>query len=476
MPVIWQLSRHLSGNSAHPVTRCPHANLRQKIFPFQLGLLCREVLLHGTSHGEGRSLSVWRDLAAALNAIMAYGEEVSLVTAENFQLELHRIGQQQIPLQKSFSIARFMRYVSLYEHAEVAPILERIMGMCASDYSFLGFVTFTQVMKASRFVTNLDLKPLGISGATRDRFFARMSDQFSQVRIDLERIQKFDHTWQYTFNVLDDKPLIGFDPRHPERVYCPDPERTMTRFTEGAFYLLIDEKDFGNAFGRAFEEYIGKVIQKARITPRLSVYREQIFKVGKNDNHGVDFVLSDATGNVFVECKAKRIALAGRIAKIQKHLDGELEVLAKAVVQNYRNIRLALDGRTLWTKNGNPSINFVVTLTDWNLLSPQALYDLHVIVVEMLDEKGLIGIQEEIPYAIVSAEAFEAFCCAVGSVDIIDVIGSSFTARAGEWQLAGQLYKQTPDAFQRAERLFLDEFAAYGNKISKGTWRTPDVG
>lgn len=466
LPIIWQLSRHLAGTLPHQIVGCPYRHLREKIFPFQLGLLCRELFLHGTEQAAGRTLSRWSDLAAALNAISAYSETVSDVTPDNVQLELHRIAQQQLPLQKRLTVSRFMRYLQIYEHARVAPFLESVMNMSVRDYSFLCFMTFTQISKQPWFVTSLDLKKLRIADSARDSFFGRMSAHCSVVRDAFQEAQRFDHTWQYTFNFLDDRPLIGFDPIRPDRVYCPGPERAMNRFTEGVFYLLLGQTGFGNAFGHAFEDYIGKVLVKACRSKQLAVHREQPFNVGKNVNHGVDFVLSDATGNVFVECKAKRLALRGRVASKQQDLDAELDVLASAVVQNYRNIRLAMDGRTHWTRNALPSMNLVVTLADWNLISPQAYFDLDAKIAAQLEEKGLLGMQSEIPYSILSAESFEVFGCAIDSASINEVIGPAFGVRGGEWQLGGQLQSRYPEAIRLAEQLFRDEFDAYGRSIS----------
>lgn len=110
-------------------------------------------------------------------------------------------------------------------------------------------------------------------------------------------------------------------------------------------------------------------------------------------------------------------------------------------------------------------MNLVVTLADWNLLSPQAWFDLHARIEEQLERKGLSGIQREVPYAIVSVEAFEVFCCAINSTSINDVTGPAFGARGGEWQLGGQVQSRYPDAVWISEQLFQDEFADYGRGI-----------
>ena len=53
--------------------------------------------------------------------------------------------------------------------------------------------------------------------------------------------------------------------------------------------------------------------------------------------HGVDWVLSDSKGHLFIECKTKRLTLDAKTLSDSVALDRDLDVMAKAVVQHYRN-------------------------------------------------------------------------------------------------------------------------------------------
>jgi hypothetical protein len=247
--IIWCLSRHILNDAEPPpILGAPRGKLKELIFPHYVSLLCREILLNGTTTPGTRTLLKWADVVAALGAIQDFAAYTSATTEKTFQIELHRIGQQQLPLQRRPSVSRFMRYVSLYENEEVALILRRVTGISAPDYSFMGVMTYTQVSKAPRFVTSVDLAAAGIPATTRDRFFRLASGNLATIRAQLQKSQRFDHTWQYTFDPFDDRPLINLDELHPERVYCPMSERSFTRFTDGTFYLLCREKGFDNAF------------------------------------------------------------------------------------------------------------------------------------------------------------------------------------------------------------------------------------
>lgn len=464
---IWCLSRHILNDvEPPPILGAPRGSLKELIFPHYLSLLCREILLNGATTPGTRTLSKWADVVSALGAIQDFEAYTSATTEKTFQLELHRIGQQQLPLQRRPSVSRFMRYVSLYENGDVAPILQRVTGISALDYSFMGFMTYTQVSKAPCFVTNVDLATAGIPASTRDRFFQLARGNLAAIRAQLQKNQRFDHTWQYTFDPLDDRPLISLDESHPERVYCPIPERTFTRFTEGTFYLLCREKGFDNAFGKAFESYASHVLRKACTSSRIQVQEQKPFTIEGNVNHGVDFILSDVSANVFVECKTKRLNLQGRIASTAEDLNEQLTILADAVVQNYRNIKLAIDDRTGWASNTSPCVNLVVTLEDWFLISPDSHGALIKMVQRSLAERELESMFDKVPFAILTAEKFEVFCCAIESKGIEALVSPLFAENRTAWSLAAHLDRGFGGEHAAAAALMVDEFNEYGNRMT----------
>jgi hypothetical protein len=86
--------------------------------------------------------------------------------------------------------------------------------------------------------------------------------------------------------------------------------------------------------------------------------------------HGVDWVLSDSTGHLFIESKAKRLTVSAKTLSDTVALDKDLAVMASVVVQHYRNIRDAIDGKTRWAPDGLPVYSLVLTLEDWFIFSP----------------------------------------------------------------------------------------------------------
>jgi hypothetical protein len=69
-------------------------------------------------------------------------------------------------------------------------------------------------------------------------------------------------------------------------------------------------------------------------------------------------------------------------------LDRDIDVMAKAVVQHYRNICDALDSNTRWVLDGLP-IPLVLTLEDWFIFSPRVAEMLSKHVCRLLAEIGI---------------------------------------------------------------------------------------
>jgi hypothetical protein len=70
--VIWQCAQYLASSGPWPAIRgADNVDLRGGLFPYQLMLLCREILLHAEPWGT-RTLANGKDFVAAHTAVNRY--------------------------------------------------------------------------------------------------------------------------------------------------------------------------------------------------------------------------------------------------------------------------------------------------------------------------------------------------------------------------------------------------------------------
>lgn len=231
-------------------------------------------------------------------------------------------------------------------------------------------------------------------------------------------------------------PLVGIDRARPDRVVCPIPFYLLRRTSTGVFYDLIKSPNFDNAFGDSFQVYVGEVIEFACKPPRFSVLLEEPYYIGSNKFHGVDWVVSDDTGHLFIEAKTKRLTLGAKILSAGGPLERDLITMATAIFQHYRNIRRALDGKTRWQLDGLPIYPMILTLEDWFIFSPRITEILKNHVVRLLGEHGIPDqVLSDMPYTIASVHEFEVAVQIVSQVGIHRLMGEKTSVEERNWSL-----------------------------------------
>jgi hypothetical protein len=87
------------------------------------------------------------------------------------------------------------------------------------------------------------------------------ADLFS-IRQSLEGPQRYDESWAYSWNALEATLLVRLRDNRLHEFLCPVPDLILRRVTEGLFYDRGKSKlAFGNAYGHAFERYVGDVLR-----------------------------------------------------------------------------------------------------------------------------------------------------------------------------------------------------------------------
>jgi hypothetical protein len=399
--------------------------LKEHFYPWDLDILAKELVLNAGKGGD-RSLKTWSHLAVAVNHIRQLEDAAYMdngAEPPDVIFELHRIAHRQFPWQMSIGMAPMIRAFKVFGESAVEAIVVRELGMTVRQFLLLGAAVGGSFRRKWGMSTNQDYAVLGISREASDAFFRRITCTAKQLKAETGKRQSYGRDWPYTWNPLEATPLVAFDPAFPDRVLCPIPRYLLRRASAGIFYDLVNLAGFDNPFGDSFQTYVGEVIRATCPAPRFTALAEESYYLGKSKMHGVDWVLSDSTGHLFIECKTKRLTLNARTLSDSVALDRDLDVMAKAIVQHYRNIGDALERKTRWVPNGLPIYPLVLTLEDWFIFSPRVAEKLRDNVCRLLAEAGIPEkVLVEMPYTIASAHEFEIVSQIMAQVGIFSVM------------------------------------------------------
>jgi hypothetical protein len=442
---VWQYSLHVMDDKPLPsnyaIGMSPQAAgvLEEHLYPWELETLVREIVLNASDHGQ-RSLRVWDDLAVAINHIRRLdGEafELNPDPSNDVMFELHRIAHRQFPWQMQKGIAPMMRVLKIFGASTVETVVMRELGMTTQQFLQLGLALTGSFQRDWGMSTNQDYTAvLGISREVSKAFLERITCSLGELKIEMAKRQSYDRDWLYAWNPLEATPLVSFDPSFPDRVLCPIPRFLLRRASVGIFYDLVKSAGFDNPFGNSFQSYVGDVIKATCMPPRFRIREEEPYYIGSKKMHGVDWVLSDDTGHLFIECKTKRLTMSAKTVSDTVALEKDLIVMATAIVQHYRNIRDACAGKTTWISDGLPIYPIVLTLEDWFILSPRIDEMLNTHIARLLSDADIPqSVLMEMPFTVASAHEFEIVSQVINQVGIASLMAEKTGAERRSWSL-----------------------------------------
>ena len=443
---VWQYSLHVMEGQPLPpgyaagkerLTPRPVAEL---VYPWHLDILARELVLNARHTGE-RSLKRWNDLAIAGNHIRRLDDAAFTSGSGRGQpdvlLELHRMAHRQFPWQSDVGFAPIVRAFKVFGNAAVDALAVRELGMTMRQFLLLGAAVAGHFLREWGMTDRQDYsQALGIGADASAAFFDRVSCTIAHLKAETQKRQSYGQDWQYTWNPLEATPLVRFDPANPDRLVCPIQRYLLRRVSTGVFFDLIKSAGFDQSYGSAFQAYVGEVIGKTMPGSRVTLTAERTYLVGDRLHHGVDWIVSDPSAHLFVECKAKRLTVDSKTAHDTVALERDLLVMAKAIVQHYGNIRRALEGRTHWIPDHRPVYPVVLTLEDWHVFTPRVMEILKARVGQLSAEAGIPATMlEEMPWTVASSFEFEAASQVMASVGIGKVMAAKTATDHRDWSL-----------------------------------------
>lgn len=413
--VVWRMAKQFElapANKKYEIT-LPDNTM---ISPWDLPLIVREIILNGDPLSKKKldQISFLTTVTGYVRSITDEADGRSL-KKNNVLVELVKLFHRQFPRQGNSESFRYLRYLKLYSSKEITPHFEMKYGLTIKEFNRVAMALIAQA-RASLDVSEIyGLHDLGVGSEKSQQLLDRLTIHIDELKEKFNKRQVFDENWEYAWNPLEAQPLI----RMRDKILCPVPEMLFNRFGFGAYYDLCKERGFDNAWGDAFENYIGDVMRNVFDESSYVIHEEHPYKINGQRRDGVDWILEGPDGNVFIECKAKRM---GQLSRDNADLDAiskEVQILADAVVQLYENVEYALSGKTNWKPNDLPSYLLVITLEDWYISTEPVLDMLEAAVMEKLQEASLSpNLLDKWPYGIISAREFEEVASIVREVGV----------------------------------------------------------
>jgi hypothetical protein len=433
---------------------------RTGLAEWELDVLCREAIAYSRVSG-GQRIANYGDVSSAVNLIKRLEENIWRAYPHGqrdiIQELTSRSTHRQFPWQRPINHPAIGRYYKIYSDPKVEDVLKKVTGLSAIELFRVG------VGLTGHFIDHPVLPipaPAGLGVATPhiDAFLKRFATTFDDLRQRVCARTSWGINWAYTPNPLRDKPLIAGQLESGHCYVCPIPSFLLQRLTSGIYYELIDDDGFANPFGSSFQTYIGDVLVRVNSGPNMyQIFPEEKYGPSSRRKDTVDWIVEDATASLFVEVKAKRLAVQAKVdLESRDALTSQFEKLAEFVVQIYKTLKDALDGKyPHWKPSGRPIYPIVVTLEEWFPHGPIVHGVLDARVRELMAKANLdVGMIETMPYSVASADDFEMAIHVMAKRNICTVMADRTSNEKREWLLAAVLTDAFSDELQDAELFF----------------------
>ena len=480
---ICQFYQNIENNNSIPMEFCrlnPNGlpSVKNVIHPWELDILAREVILNAGEIGT-KNLFLVKDFISAVNLIrkLQDAQVCGQLEKKIFQ-EMHRIIQQQFPWQAHRTELTLSRYFKIYRTPEIEALLQKETGLSIRQFYLLGVAVSGSFLSKNGYNLNTDFTAFGISNEQRDSFFDRVVMDIESLKVRTKSVQEYNENWSYTINPLQSTPLISFDSRAPHLVICPIPHFLLNRISEGLFFDLLNIKGFQNPYGNAFESYVGEVSDILITMENIKVQAGGEYVVKKNQKHGVDWYVFDSSAAMLVECKAKRLSLKARYQFEEDALIKEVDLLAKFIVQNYKNLCDVVAGYTDWKCCSRELYPVVVTLSDWFLFGPSIFERIDEVVRDLLQEAGLsTDLLARYPYTVMSVEEYEITIQVVSQVGLAEFFKEKNSHEHKTWLVMPFIHSKYAKQLALTRRDFLrgeldvmreDWAVEFSNSVTEG--------
>jgi hypothetical protein len=393
---------------------------RRFMAEWNLAVLAKEIILNAQEVEPNRSLSSlkdWNDISRVINKLKDLEGEISLLYIDktNVSSELRRTFFLQFPwqIQRPHNILMF-KYFDIFSDKKIDSIIINKYGLSIRDIYTIGLLFWGAYIDNLAIYYPPKIEVEGINIEKIDKFLKYFSTNIIEVKKRISDSNKINENFLYQFNPLRYYPIIKGIYSGRDALICPIPTFLFWRLTGGIYYDLIKENNFDNFYGKSFENYVSKVLEKTNLR-NLPVYRDKEYFLKSNEpKKTVDFVVGDNREILFIECKTKRLSIDSQISiDINKKVDEDYNILADGIFQVYKTLKDYLNNKYPCCKHSDKQKIYpiILTLEDW-FISGQSGISIDALIrakVEDLFVKNKMSLEilDKYPYSIMCIDEFE---------------------------------------------------------------------
>ncbi|MBR4227951.1 MAG: hypothetical protein IKR72_02495 [Bacteroidales bacterium] len=218
------------------------------------------------------------------------------------------------------ALVSIYRYLYLYDAESIKNVMQKKMGISLDYYFRAALYVYCSFRNGHIHYKEKDLLNTKFRNADYIPAIRRVLNDISLELTDLRHLCKDYCSYESDkiFNYYNDAPHVRFPLiRCFDGYCCIVPDYIMAALLDGLYYALEipNHPDIRQEFATNFENYVGMLLEIALDDSNISFCREITYKAGRQGSQKTsDWILRDSDSICFLDCKLKRISIAGKRA------------------------------------------------------------------------------------------------------------------------------------------------------------------
>lgn len=465
--VLWAFMRYKQFNKYVPrdiqYVRQSLSAINQ-ITEWELEILAREAIINSPeSKFAPSSFRNWIYFTNTINALKNFENEIAkkFIRKDNVLAELYRISHRQFPWQTKPDKRYITRYLKIFSYIPLSDIIKKKIGLTTKELYLTGILFIGGYINHFTLFTPININIPEISQDNVNKFIDSFSCKLNVLKKEISKEQEINEKFAYFYSSLRAYPIIKMRYQNKDSLACLSSTLLIWRLTNGIYYNICKEKNFGNFFGKSFQDYIGEVIKAGN--KQVKICPEEEYRDGKNRKDTADWIVDDGNAALLIECKTKRITMPARTEiKSDQELKKELNILADAIIQLYKSIKDYRQNKyqSFKFQKNKKIFPLVITLEEWYFFGDKLFSELDKVIKQRFKTYNLpLAWLSEMPYSLCSAQEFEIM------IQIIEKTGTElfmnkkvYDSDKNKWGFFPFIHNVFPEENKNTKFLFPDDF------------------